>query len=158
MKLTEFLEGKQALPRKWMYNKKHTTDDPEPKYKVRWVAKGFKQKKGVKFDEIFFRVVNMTTLRFLLGLVTTKDMELIQMDVKIVFLHGDLEEDVYMIQPEGFEIKPEKPTRVELVCILQKALYGLKQGSRQWYQKFDKYIQSQGYVRSLEDHCLYTES
>ncbi|MCO5587971.1 hypothetical protein L7F22_041924 [Adiantum nelumboides] len=85
-------------------------------------------------------------------------MKLIQMDVKIAFLHGDLEEDVYMVQPEGFEIKPEKPTKGEMVCRLQKAPYGLKQGSRKWYQKFDKYMQSQGYVRSQEDHCLYTQN
>ncbi|MCO5575669.1 hypothetical protein L7F22_029473 [Adiantum nelumboides] len=81
-------------------------------------------------------------------------MELIQMDVKIAFLHGDLEEDGYMVHPKGFEIKLEKPTRVELVCRLQNALYGR---SRQWCQKFDKYMQSQVYVRSQEDHCLYNQ-
>ncbi|MCO5559269.1 hypothetical protein L7F22_012865 [Adiantum nelumboides] len=83
--------------------------------------------KGVDFDEIFSPVFKMTTLRLVLGLVATEDLEL-----KSTFLHGDLEEDVYM------------------------ALYGLKQGSRQWYLKFDKYMQSQGYDRSQEDHCLYT--
>ncbi|MCO5581321.1 hypothetical protein L7F22_035201 [Adiantum nelumboides] len=61
-----------------------------------------------------------------------------------------------MKQPQCFEVKPKKPTRAELVCRLKKALYGLNQGSRQWHIKFDKYIQSQGYVRSQEDHCLYT--
>ncbi|MCO5593364.1 hypothetical protein L7F22_047376 [Adiantum nelumboides] len=98
----------------------------------------------------------MTTLRLVLGLVAIEDMELVQMVVKTAFLHGDLDKDVYMKQPEGFEVKPEKPTRVELVYRLKKALYRLKQGSRQWYIKFDKYIQSQGYVRSQEDHFLYT--
>ncbi|MCO5603675.1 hypothetical protein L7F22_057826 [Adiantum nelumboides] len=78
------------------------------------------------------------------------------MDVKVAFVHEDLDEDVYMKQPKGFELKPEKRTRTKLVCRLKKALYDLKQGSRQWYIKFDKYIQSQGYVRSQEDHCLYT--
>ncbi|MCO5559271.1 hypothetical protein L7F22_012867 [Adiantum nelumboides] len=80
-------------------------------------------------------------------------MELVQMDVKIAFLHGDLEEDVYMKQPEGFE----QPEREELVCKLKKALYGLKQGSRQWYQKFDAFMKSQGFKRSQEYHCLYTQ-
>ena len=154
--LTPLPEGKQALPCKWVYKKKFTAEDPEPKYKARLVAKGFKQKQGVDFDEIFSPVVKMTTLRLVLGLVASEDMELIQMDVKTAFLHGDLDEDVYMKQPAGFEEKPD-PTKGELVCKLKKALYGLRQGSRQWYIKFDTYIQSQGYVRSQEDHCLYTK-
>ncbi|MCO5570159.1 hypothetical protein L7F22_023876 [Adiantum nelumboides] len=78
------------------------------------------------------------------------------MGVKTAFLHADLEEDVYMVQPEGFEMESDKPKRAKLVCRLRKALYGLKQSSKQWYLKFDKYMQSQGYERSQEDHCLYT--
>ncbi|MCO5591031.1 hypothetical protein L7F22_045007 [Adiantum nelumboides] len=112
--LTKFPQGKQALPCKWVYKKKHTNEDPEPKYKARLVAKGFKQKKGVDFDEIFSQVVKMTTLRLVLGLVATKDLELNQMDVKMAFLHGDLEEDVYMVQPEGFEMESKKPKRGSL--------------------------------------------
>ncbi|MCO5583142.1 hypothetical protein L7F22_037050 [Adiantum nelumboides] len=61
-----------------------------------------------------------------------------------------------MVQPKGFEMESKKPKRAQLVCRLCKALYGIKQGSRQWYLKFDKYMQSQGYERSKEDHCLYT--
>ncbi|MCO5606737.1 hypothetical protein L7F22_060927 [Adiantum nelumboides] len=156
--LIELPQGKQALPCKWVYKKKYTIEGLEPKYKARLAAKGFKQKKGVDFDEIFSPVVKMTTLCLLvLGLVATKNLELNQMDVKMAFLHGDLEEDVYMVQPEGFEMECEKPKRAKLVCRLCKALYGLKQGSRQWYLKFDKYMQSQGYERSQEDHCFYTQ-
>ncbi|MCO5583739.1 hypothetical protein L7F22_037653 [Adiantum nelumboides] len=90
--LTELPQSKQALPCKWVYKKKYTIEDLEPKYKARLVAKGFKQKKGVDFDEIFSPVVKMTTLR----LVATEDLELNQMDVdvKTAFLHGDLDEDV----------------------------------------------------------------
>ncbi|MCO5554806.1 hypothetical protein L7F22_008341 [Adiantum nelumboides] len=147
--LIELPQGKHALSCKWVYKKKHTTEDPEPKYKTRLVAKGFKQKRGVDFDEIFSPVVKMTTLRLVLGLVaTSEDLELNQMDVKTAFLHEDLEEDVYMVQPEGFKMEFEKLKRAKLVCRLCKALYGLKQGSRQWYLKFDKYMQSQGYERS----------
>ncbi|MCO5548238.1 hypothetical protein L7F22_060116 [Adiantum nelumboides] len=97
--LTEFPQGKQALPCKWVYKKKYTTEDPEPKYKARLVAKGFKKKKGVDFDEIFSPVVKMTTLHLVLDLVAIEYLDLNQMDVKTVFLHGDLEEDVYMVQP-----------------------------------------------------------
>ncbi|MCO5607973.1 hypothetical protein L7F22_062175 [Adiantum nelumboides] len=98
----------------------------------------------------------MTTLCTVLGLVAIQDMELVQMDVKTAFLHGDLDETVYMKQLEHFVNEPTKPTKAELVCKLRKVLYGLKQGSRQWYQKFDKFMQSQGYTRSQEDQCLNT--
>ncbi|MCO5549289.1 hypothetical protein L7F22_002757 [Adiantum nelumboides] len=95
--LVDLPEGKQALPCKWVYKKKFTSDDPNPKYKARLVAKGFKQQHGVDFDEIFSSVVKMTTLRTVLGLLAIEDMELVQMDVKIAFFRGDLEEDVYVM-------------------------------------------------------------
>ncbi|MCO5601484.1 hypothetical protein L7F22_055605 [Adiantum nelumboides] len=94
--LVELPPGKNALPCKWVYKKKYTSEDPKPKYKARLVAKGFKQQKAVDFDEIFSPVVKMTTLCTMLGLVAIQDMELVQMDVKTTFLHGDLDETVYM--------------------------------------------------------------
>jgi hypothetical protein len=75
------------------------------------------------------------------------------MDVKRTFLHGDLEEEIYMKQPEGFVVKGKK----ELVCKLKKSLYGLKQSPRMWYQKFDTYILGLGFVRSRADHCIYSK-
>eukprot|EP00253_Pinus_taeda_P030971 PITA_30971 len=74
-----------------------------------------------------------------------------QMDVKTTFLHGDLEEEIYMKQPEGFAVKGKK----ELVCKLKKSLYGLKQSPRMWYQKFDTFIRGLGFTRSKADHCVY---
>ena len=73
------------------------------------------------------------------------------MDVKTTFLHGDLEEDIYMKQPESFMVKGKK----EMVCNLKKSLYELKQSPRMWYQKFDTYIRGLGFTRSKEDHCVY---
>ncbi|MCO5574559.1 hypothetical protein L7F22_028347 [Adiantum nelumboides] len=113
--LIDLPEGKTVLPCKWVYKKKYTAKNPELKYKARLVAKGFKQKKGVDFDEIFSPVVKMTTLHLVLGLVAIEDMELVQMDVKSAFLHGDLDKYVYMKQQEGFEVKLEKTTRAELM-------------------------------------------
>jgi hypothetical protein len=75
------------------------------------------------------------------------------MDVKTTFLHGDLEEEIYMKYPEGFVVKGKK----ELVCNLNKSLYGLKQSPRMWYQKFDTYILGLGFVRSKVDHCVYSK-
>ncbi|MCO5566528.1 hypothetical protein L7F22_020205 [Adiantum nelumboides] len=94
--LVELPLGKNALPCKWVYKKKYTSKDLEPKYKARLVAKGFKQQKGVDFDEIFSPIVKMTTLSTVLGLVAIQDMEIIQMDLKTTFLHGDHDETIYM--------------------------------------------------------------
>ena len=98
----------------------------KPRYKARLVAKGFRQQEGVNFEEIFSPVVKMTTLRCVLALVAQFDIELVQMDVKTAFLHGDLQEEIYMQQPEGFEEKGKEG----LVCKLKKSLYGLKQAPR----------------------------
>ncbi|MCO5596256.1 hypothetical protein L7F22_050316 [Adiantum nelumboides] len=99
-KLVPLPKGRKALPCKWVYKKKIASNVEN--YKARLVAKGFKQEYGVDFQEIFSPVVKMTTLRMLLALVATEDMELDQMDVITAFLHGDLEEEIYMQQPEGF--------------------------------------------------------
>ena len=73
------------------------------------------------------------------------------MDVKTTFLHGDLEEEIYMKQPKGFAVKGKK----ELVCKLKKSLYELKQSPRMWYQKIDTYIWGLGFIRSKVDQCVY---
>ena len=147
-------KDRKALPCKWVYKYKYTADSASPKYKARLVAKGFKQEHGVDFDEIFSPVVKMTTLRMLLALAANQDLELVQMDVKTAFLHGDLDEEIYMEQPEGYEVSGKE----HLVCKLKKSLYGLKQSPRLWYQKFDAFMKTQGYARSNEDACLYTKT
>eukprot|EP00253_Pinus_taeda_P024190 PITA_24190 len=77
--------------------------------------------------------------------------EVEQMDVKTKFLHGNLEEEIYMKKPKGFMVKGKK----EPVCKLKKSLYGLKQSPRMWYQKFDTFIWGLGFTRSKADHCVY---
>ena len=95
----------------------------------------------------------MTTLRFMLGVVAAYNLELIQLDVKTTFLHGDLKEEIYMEQPKGFVATGQE----HLVCRLRKSLYGLKQAPRQWYKKFDDFNQSVGFSKSDEDHCLFSK-
>ena len=73
--------------------------------------------------------------------------------MKIVFLHGDLDEKIYMEQPEGFTIKGKK----HLVCRLKKNLYGLKQTPRQWYKKFDSFMVEHGYDKTASDYCVFVK-
>ena len=92
-----------------------------------------------------------TSIRILLSFVAWYDLELEQLDVKTAFLHGELEEEIYMQQPEGFVPKGKE----ELVCKLKKSLYGLKQAPRQWYKKFDSFMSSHQFIRCDFDHCVY---
>ncbi|KAI3767934.1 hypothetical protein L2E82_18363 [Cichorium intybus] len=148
--LVKLPAGKKALQNKWVFRVKDEIDGSK-RYKARLVVKGFQQKRGVDYNEIFSPVVKMTTIRMVLGIVASEDLHLEQLDVKTAFLHGDLEEDIYMAQPEGF------PTvgKENLVCKLKKSLYGLKQAPRQWYLKFDSFMQRSGYHRCEMDHCCY---
>ncbi|PKI56092.1 hypothetical protein CRG98_023524 [Punica granatum] len=102
------------------------TENSRPRYKARLVVKGFNQKKGVDFEEIFSPVVKMSSIRVVLALAASLNLEIEQLDVKTAFLHGDLEEEIYMEQPEGFRVKGKE----HLVCRLRKSLYGLKQAPR----------------------------
>ncbi|KAG8473153.1 hypothetical protein CXB51_035098 [Gossypium anomalum] len=89
--------------------------------------------KGVDFTDVFSLVVKHSSIRALLGIVAMHDLELEQLDVKTVFLHGELEEDIYMQQPEGFTVLKKE----DYVCLMKKSLYGLKQSPRQWYKRFN---------------------
>jgi hypothetical protein len=145
--------NRRALPCKWVYQLKQVSDSSSPKYKARIVAKGFRQEYGVDFNEVFSPVVKITTLRFLLSVVAIEDLELFQLDVKTSFLHGNLDDKIYMEQPQGFA----SPSREHLVCRLRKSLYGLKQAPRQWYKKLNDFIRSIGFLLSDEDHCFYSK-
>ena len=125
-------KGKWALQNKWVYRLKEE-EDGKIRYKSRLVVKGFAQKQGIDFNEIFSLVVKLNSIRTLLSIVAIQNLELEQMDVDTTFLNGDLEEEIYMLQPQGYEAKGKE----KMVCRLQKILYGLKQASRQWYLKFE---------------------
>ncbi|GJZ78165.1 putative RNA-directed DNA polymerase [Tanacetum coccineum] len=93
----------------------------------------------------------MGSIRVVLGLAASLDLEVEQMDVKTTFLHGDLDKEIYMEQPEGFQVKGKE----DYVYRLQKSLYGLKQAPRQWYKKFESVIGKQGYRKTSLDHCVF---
>ena len=143
-------KGKKVLKNRWLFKNKKV-DNKLVKRKARLVVKGCHQKKGIDFDEIFALVVKMTSIRMILGLAACLNLELEQLDVKTAFLHGDLHEEIYMEQPEGFEVKGKE----NFVCKLKKSLYGLKQAPRQWYHKFDSFMSSNEYKRTTADPCVY---
>ena len=116
--LTELPVGKKALHNKWVYRIKNEHDGSK-RYKARLVIKGFQQKKGIDYIEIFSPVMKMSTIRLVQGMVAAENLHLEQLDVKTTFLHGDLEEDLYMIQPEGFIVQGQE----NLVYKLRKSLY-----------------------------------
>ena len=102
--LVNLPKGKRALKNKWVFRVKQQEHTSQPRYKARLVVKGFNQRKGIDFDEIFSPVVKMSSIRVVLSLAASLDLEVEQMDVKTAFLHGDLEEEIYMEQPEGFRV------------------------------------------------------
>ncbi|BFG26329.1 hypothetical protein CerSpe_126030 [Prunus speciosa] len=148
-------KGRKVIGCKWVFRKK---EDMHGKgatiFKARLVAKGYLQKEGVDYDEIFSPVVKHTSIRLLLSFVAQENMEVEQMDVKTAFLHGDLEEDIYISQPQGFI----EASKENLVCRLKKSLYGLKQSPRQWNKCFDSFMMKIGYRRCESDCCVYTHA
>ncbi|KAL5825663.1 hypothetical protein ACOSQ3_021726 [Xanthoceras sorbifolium] len=148
--LAELPPGKKALHNKWVFRIKEEHNGNK-RYKARMVVKGFQQKEGIDYNEIFSPVVKLTTIRLVLKIVAAENLHLEQLNVKTAFLHGDLEEEIYMRQPEGFK----EAGKENLVCRLKKSLYGLKQAPRQWYKKFDSFMSSSGFTRCQADHCCY---
>lgn len=150
--LCELPKGRRALTAKWIYKKKEGIPGVEDaRWKARLVVRGCNQREGIDYNEVFSPIIRHTSIRVLLAFVTLFDLELEQLDVKTAFLHGELEEEIYMRQPEGFAV----PRKEQLVCKLKKSLYGLKQAPRQWYKHFDIFMIDKGYTRSRYDNCVY---
>ena len=138
-------KGKKEIGCKWVYAQKEGFPSKnDVRYKARLVAKGYAQKEGIDYNEVFSLVVKHSSIRILLALVAQFNMELVQMDVKTTFLHGDLEEEIYITQPDGFKVVGKE----NWVCKLNKLLYGLKQSPRQWYKRFDQFMIDQNYTRT----------
>jgi len=124
--LVKLPKGKRALDNRWIYRVKHESNSTSLRYKAILVAKGYSQRKGVDFNEIFSPVVKMSSIKTVLSLASTLDLEVDQIDVKTAFLYGDLEEEIYMKQLDGFHVEGKE----DYVCRLRKSLYGLKQAPR----------------------------
>ena len=133
--------------------KKMKADGSIDKYKVRLVVKGFKQNKGLDYFDTYSHVTRITSIRMLIVIAALYNLEIHQIDVKTTFLNGDLDEEIYIKQPEGFTVS-EKETKV---CKLVKSLYGLKQASKQWHEKFDNAIISNDFKINESDKCVYVK-
>ena len=131
---------------KWIFKKKEgPSSDVPPIYKARVVAKGYSQIQGVDFHEVLSPVVKHSSIRALLVLVALEDLELHQLDVKTTFLYGELENEIFMKQSEGFEVTSKEGH----VCRLKRSLYRLKKLPGQWYKRFDSFMTSHDFVRSM---------
>jgi len=139
---------------KWVYKLKHRIYGLIERYKARLVARGFSQQYGLDYDETFSPVTKITTVRVLLALAANKGWNLWQMDVKNAFLHGELDREIYMSQPMGFQ-NQDHP---EYVYKLRKALYGLKQAPRAWYGKIAEFLTYSGYSVTSADCSVCVKS
>ncbi|CAL9241108.1 unnamed protein product [Arabidopsis halleri] len=135
----------------WLFRHKFNADGSLSRYKARLVANGKSQQLGIDCDETFSPVVKPATIRTVLSVATSRDWPLHQLDVKNAFLHGDLDETIYMHQPPGF-VDPSKPDHV---CLLKRSLYGLKQAPRVWYNRFATFARKIGFKQSISDASLF---
>ena len=147
-------EGKNVVGSRWVFKVKRDENGSVERFKARLVAQGYSQAEGIDYHEVFSLVVRNTSIRTLLALANTCDWEVHQMDVHTAFLQGDLDEEIYMKQPDGYTDE-ENPNHV---CKLKKSLYGLKQAARCWNSAIDGYLKSDGYKQVEADPCLYIKS
>lgn len=148
--ITSLPPGRKPIGCRWVYKVKLKHDGSVERHKSRLVAKGYSQKEGVDFVDSFSPVAKVVIVRIILALAAANGWGLHQLDVNNAFLHGFLEEELYMEPPEGYgRIKPRQ------VCKFKKSLYGSKQASRQWNVELTRQLHAYGFKQSSYDHCLF---
>ncbi|RVW92427.1 Retrovirus-related Pol polyprotein from transposon TNT 1-94 [Vitis vinifera] len=152
--LVDLPPGSKPIGCKWVFRRKYHTDGMMQTFKARLVAKGFKQREGIDYFDTYASVARTTSIRILFALASIHNLFVHQMDAKTAFLNGDLNEEVYMEQPEGFVLLGNE----NKVCKLVKSLYGLKQAPKQWHKKIDHAILSDGFRHNNVDKCLYSKT
>ena len=147
--LVERPKGCIVLPCGWVTKVKYNPDGSVERYKCRLVAKGYKQQKGIHYEEVYSPVGKQVTLKSLLAMAAHMGLHIHHMDVKTAFLNGKLKDRLFMEQPEGFNDESGR------VCLLQSSIYGLVQAPREWYLKLDEVLLECGFTRSKCDPALY---
>ena len=148
--VVELKQGIKLVGCRWVFTIKYNSDGTIERYKARLVAKGYTQTYGIDYKETFAPVAKMNTIRILISLAINLDWLLLQYDIKNAFLHGDLNEDIYM-KILGYE----ESSGTSRACRLRKALYGLKQSPRAWFGKFTQTMRILGYKQCNGDHTLF---
>nr|GEW03697.1 hypothetical protein [Tanacetum cinerariifolium] len=151
--LVDLPYGKRAIGIKWIYRNKKDERGTVVRNKVRLVAQGYTQEEGIDYDEVFAPVARIESIRLFLAFASFKDFVVYQMNVKSAFMYGNIEEEVYVCQPLGFE-DPEFPDRVYKV---EKVLYGLHQAPRAWYETLFTYLLDNGFQRGQIDKTIFTK-
>jgi hypothetical protein len=151
--IVELPPGKKAIGSRWVWKIKYHSDGTIERYKARVVAKGYLQHPGFDYTDVFSPTYRPAALRLVLALAALKDLELRSIDISSAFTYGDLDEEIYMEQPEGFH-----QGGPNMVCRLKKGLYGLKQASRQWNKKIHSVLLSMGFTRIKADAAIYVYS
>jgi hypothetical protein len=147
-------KDRAVLTGKWVYKHKRGPNGEILRYKSRWVVRGFEQREGLDYNETFASVVKPMSYKLLFAIAAAYDLEIEQMDVKTAFLYGDIDTEVYVEQPQGFEVVGQTTK----VCKLKKALYGLKQSPRVWYYTLTTYLKSLGFDPLTADHCIFHDN
>ena len=149
--LSELPPGRKPVGSKWVFKRKRDADGNVKRYKARLVAQGCNQKYGIDYDETFCPVVRFESVRALIALAAKQKLQLHHLDVATAFLTGELDEEIFMKQPQQFEEKGKE----SLVCKLKRSIYGLKQSSRCWNEALDKHLKKMGFRQSNNDPCIY---
>ncbi|KAH9726136.1 hypothetical protein KPL70_008141 [Citrus sinensis] len=150
---TTLPKGHKAIGVKWVYKTKRNAKGEIKRHKAKLVAKGYSQKTGIDYDEVFALVARLETIILIISLAAQNKWKIFQMDVKFAFLNRFLEEEVYIEQPLGYVVKGYE----DKVLRLKKALYGLKQAPRAWNNIIDKYFQEKGFNICPYEHALYVK-
>lgn len=146
--------AKNLVSCKWVYRMKKNIDGLIARYKARLVAKGFSQEEDIDYNETFSLVVKPTIVQLVLARAAQFHWPLKKLDVKNAFLHGILQEEVYMTQQQGFTSK----LYPDFVCRLRKSLYGLKQAPCAWNYRFTSFLPSLGFQASFVDPSLFVQN
>ena len=145
-------EGKKLVGGRWVFAIKESSGSEEL-FKARYVAKGFTQVHGTDYFETFSPTAKMSSIRIMMQLAANSNLSVHQMDVKTAFLNAPIDCEIYVRQPEGYEVKDKGGNL--LVLKLNKSLYGLKQSGRNWNSLLHKFFVSNKFVQSALDPCVY---